>query len=158
MPSPGPLVLRLRPNPCGESKVAETDNKVVVLHKDVLRLDVPVHDLSGVDPLESFDQLNKDLSRVILSQMAAWLDLHVVPKVCQRVEWQHDSYVLVLVDDDILNLADALHPYELVHDLDFIFDVLKQILLSDFFDAHVLEALELVPPLVLAEAGNADHA
>lgn len=135
------LKLWLRSHSGSQTKVTKTDVKLVVLNKYVLWFDVAVHDLAAVNSLEGVDQLNEDLARIVLREMASWLDFHEVPEICEGVEGQDNSYVLVVIDDDVFNLTNAWDTNELVHYHHFILDVSKQVLLPDLLHAHVLQAL-----------------
>ena len=105
-----------------------------------------------MDCVKNVDQLGEDGPHILLGKMPTRFDLHEVPEVSVRVEWEDHRYILVIIDDDVFELANALDADEVVHNFYLLFDVLEKIFLADLFDAHVLQAVEQVVLLVLAEA------
>ena len=117
-----------------------------------------MHNFSLVYTYERVDKLAKYLACISLSQVASRLHLHIVPQVSQCVEGHYYSDVLMLIDDDVLYLADATDSYQVIHYLHLILDVLKQVLLLDFLNTHQLQATQNVVLLILTKARNTNHA
>jgi len=115
-----------------------------------------MHDLACVYPLEGTDQLEEHLASVLLVQMSARLDLHVVPEIGKGVERQDYGDVFLVVDDDVFDLTHAGYSDEFVHYHHLVFDISEQVLFADFVDAHVLQALHQAF-LVGAKARHAYH-
>jgi hypothetical protein len=103
-------------------------------------------------------KLAKHCPCIFLSQVTTGFDLHVLPQVGQRKEWQHDGDVTILIDDQVLDLADTGDTNELVHDGDLIDDVFEQILVLDLLLTHVLQAPDAAHVLLIAQTSDANHA
>lgn len=57
--------------------------------------------------------------------MSARFDLHEVPKISVCVEGQHHGNVLVIIDNDVLKLADAFNANKVKHYFNLFFDILE---------------------------------
>jgi hypothetical protein len=88
----------------------------------------------------------------------ALFNLHKVPQISMRIERQNHRNIQVVINDYVFNLANTFDTNKIVHYLNFLFDILEEVLFTDLFDAHVLQAIEEVVTFILAEAADTDHA
>jgi hypothetical protein len=151
------LVLGLWPDSCSKSKVGEADIKFIIFDQDVFGFDVSVHNLTLMDSHERVDELRENFPGVSFIEVSTRLDFHVIPQICKCIEWQNDCDVFIFIYNDVLDLANSCHTNQFIHDLYLIFDILEKIFLSDFINAHVLQAVKLILDVVLAEASHSDH-
>lgn len=92
---------------------------IVLLHQEVLRLDVSVHKLISVDIVHSWECLDHDALNLMLWERLVWLSPHI--HFFEQVPLTKflDNMNLIILPDQLINLDDVLMIVEFLKHSDF---------------------------------------
>ena len=116
-----------------------------------------MHYLLFMNEYKCIDKLWKYFSWIFFRQVSSGLDLHKVPQISESIKWQYNCHILILVYNHVFKLANSWNPHKLVHYLNFLFNIFKQIFFFNFFKTHIFQAKQLASLFILAETSNTNH-